>query len=107
MSVYADQPLQETPVPSLLRDVTGIEPKAQEYVFFAKNSGVSSTQRLGLYDVGGGLALFTCPAVLMPQARYLYSGGRPPRLLRAGDEGNWPVGARPQLAFWNAPWKQR
>ena len=107
MSVYDDQPLQETPVPGLLRDVTGIEPKAQEYVLFAKNSGVSSTQRLGLYDVGGGLALFTWPAELMPQAKYLYGSGRAPRLLAVAHKDDWDVEARPHLAFWNAAWKQR
>ena len=107
MSVYDDQPLQETPVPGLLRDVTGIEPQAEEYVLFAKNSGVSSTQRLGLYDVGGGLALFTWPAELKPQAQYLYERGRAPRLLIAADEDDWDVEARPHLAFRNASWQQR
>ena len=107
MSVYDDQPLQETPVPGLLRDVTGIEPQAEEYVLFAKNSGVSSTQRLGLYDVGGGLALFTWPAELKPQAQYLYERGRAPRLLAVAEEDDWDVEARPHLAFRNAAWQRR
>lgn len=107
MSVYTDLPLLETPVPDLLRDVTGIEPKPQGFVLFGKGSRVSSTQRLELCDVGGGLALFTWPTELMPQAQYLYSGERAPRLLAAAHEDNWDVEARPHLAFWNSSWKQR
>lgn len=107
MSVYSDQPLQETPVPGLLRDVTGIEPKSQGCVVFGESSRISSTQRLELYDVGGGLALFTWPAELKPQAQYLYEPGRAPRLLAMASEDDWDVEARPHLAYRNAPWQQR
>jgi len=107
MSVYTDRPLQETPVSGLLGDVTGIEPKPQGFVLLDKGNRIASTQRIELYDVGGGLALFTWPAELMPQAQYLYSGGRAARLLAVADEDDWAVEARPHLAFWNSSWKQR
>ena len=70
-------------------------------------AGVLSTQRLGLGDVGGGVAVFNWPAELRDQARYFYSGDRGPRLLEAAADGGWDVDMRPHLAYWLAPARDR
>jgi len=103
----ADLHLLETPLPDLLREVTGLEPNPSGSFAMLKGAGVRSTQRLALGDVGGGVAGFTWPAELVPQAEYLYHGGRAPRLLAAAGDGGWEVDTRPHLAFWNSSPRQR
>jgi hypothetical protein len=80
--------------------VTGVEPEQSGRYARLKGAGVRSTQRLGLGDVGGGVAVFTWPAELREQARYLYNGRRGPRLLQAAAAGGWDVDTRPHLGFW-------
>jgi hypothetical protein len=96
----ADLHLLETPDTRLLREVTGLQPETAGHVLLDKVAGVRSTQRLALGDVGGGVALFTWPAELQPQATYLYKGDRARRLLAAAAADGWEVDTRPHLAFW-------
>ena len=104
----ADLHLLDTPLPELLREVTGLEPELSgSHVRLDTGADVRSTQRLALGDVGGGVVLLTWPAELVPQAHYLYDGKRAPRLLAAARDGAWDVDARPHLAFWNSRASQR
>jgi hypothetical protein len=104
----ADEHLLDTPLPDVLRDVTGLEPEPRGVlVMLDAGVGVRSTQRLALGDVGGVVVAFTWPAELRPQAQYLYDGERAPRLLEAADHGGWEVDMRPHLAFRNSRWPQR
>jgi O-acetyl-ADP-ribose deacetylase len=96
----SDLHLLETPEPDLLHEVTGLELERSGHVLLDERTGIRSTQRLALGDVGGGIVVFTWPAELRPQARYLYRSGRAQRLLVAADEGHWKVDTRPHLAFW-------
>jgi hypothetical protein len=102
-----DGQLLESPRPELLRAVTGLEPVRGGRDVLLEPAGVRSTQRLALSDFGGGIAVFTWPAELKPQAMHLYSGGRPRRLLEAAAAGGWEVDMRPHLGFRNADWRQR
>jgi hypothetical protein len=95
----SDLHLLETPVPDLLHEVSRLEPEPSGHVLL-DGVGVRSTQRLALGDVGGGIAAFTWPAELQPQARYLYRGERAHALIDAADKGGWDVDMRPHLAFW-------
>jgi hypothetical protein len=83
-----------------LREVTGLALEASGHVMLDKGAGVRSTQRLALGDVGGGIVVFTWPAELQQQAKYLYEGDRGNRLLAAVNQDGWDVEARPHLAFW-------
>ena len=97
----ADLQLLETPVPTLLHEVTGGLPCDRRGSFATLDkTGVRSTQRLAIGDVGGGIAVFTWPAELVQQARHLYTADRAPRLLAAAGVGGWDVDMRPHLAFW-------
>lgn len=99
MRALDDRLLLGTPLPELLREITGLEPEASGHVVLA-GAGVRSTQRLAAGDVGGGVALLTWPAELQPQAKYLYSHDRARRLLKAAKDHDWLVEPRPHLAFW-------
>lgn len=104
----ADLHLLDTPVPQLLRAVTGLEPVGSGvHVLLDQRTGIRSTQRLALADVGGGIAAFTWPAELKPQALYLYDNGRGERLLEASRVAGWEVDMRPHLAFRNSRPSQR
>jgi hypothetical protein len=96
----SDLPLLETPDEALLRELSGLQPEPSSHVLLDKGLGVRATQRLAVTDVGGGIAVFTWPAELQPQAKYLYSGDRAKRLLAAAADGAWDVDLRPHLAFW-------
>src|SRR3954468_5446398 len=70
-----DLHLFATPLPDLLREVTGIEPEFSghgirgHHVLF---DDVQSTQRLAMADVGGGVLAALWPAELKTQSEYLY-----------------------------------
>jgi hypothetical protein len=68
-----------------------------------------STQRLSLQSLDRGLALYTWPAELVPQAKAMYQTGRAQRLLDflAGEPGPWRVRPNVHLAYRNAPVEQR
>ena len=104
----AEQRLLDTPLPEMLREVTGLEPeRSGSHVLLDEGAGVRSTQRLALGDVGGDVVAFTWPAELVPQARYAYDGERAPRLIAAARDGRWEVDMRPHLAFRNSRAAQR
>jgi hypothetical protein len=92
----------DSPMPELLREVTGVEPDRSRKHAMLRAAGVRSTQRLALGEVAGGVVAFTWPAELIDQAEYLYDGARAPRLLTAAREGSWEVDVRPHLAFWRS-----
>lgn len=98
----ADLHLVETPLPELLREVTGLAPVPSGVHVMLKAAGVWSTQRLALGDVAGGVVAFTWPAELQKQAEHVYNGERGPRLLEAARAGGWEVDTRPHLAFWRS-----
>jgi hypothetical protein len=102
-----DGPLLEHPLPDLVQRVTGRPPSGPRQHLQLGDLGVRSTQRLAVCDHGGGIAVFTWPAELQPQARYLYAEGRGRRLLDAAAAGAWDVDARPHLAFRNAGFRLR
>ena len=104
----AELDLLETPVPSLLRQVTG-GLKTDPHGSFAtlRAAGVRSTQRLAIGDVGGGIVVLTWPAELVEQAEHVYTAERGHRLLEAAAEGGWDVDLRPHLAFWLARPEER
>ena len=102
-----DASLLEHPLPELARRVTGRAPARTNQHVDLGDLGVRSTQRLAVCDQGGGVAMLTWPAELMPQARYLYAEGRGRRLLAAADAGGWDVEPRPHLAFRNAGYRLR
>src|SRR5437016_13356298 len=102
-----DLHLLETPLPQLLREVTGLDPEPSGGHVRLDRAGVRSTQRVAMGDVGGGIVAFTWPGELTAQARYLYDGGRAARLLRAARAGDWEVDLRPHLAFRNSRAAQR
>jgi hypothetical protein len=68
-----------------------------------------STQRLSLQSLNTGLALYTWPAELVPQAKATYQTGRAQRLLDflATKPGPWRVRPNVHLAYRNAPVEQR
>ena len=107
MRGFRDSRLLDSPRPELLEAVTGIPPDRSGRHAMLKAAGVRSTQRLGLGNVGGGVVVFTWPAELREQARYVYSGGRGARLLEAAAAGGWDVDTRPHLAYWLAPARDR
>lgn len=100
MRGLSDLHLLDTPDDGLLREVTGFDLEPSGHALLDEGAGVRSTQRLALGNVGGGIVVFTWPAELQPQAKYLYKGDRARRLLAAAAEGNWEVDPRPHLAFW-------
>jgi hypothetical protein len=104
----ADFSLLEAPDGQLLREVSGLEAEpAGTHVRLDRGLGIKSTQRLALGWVGGGVAVLTWPAELIPQAQYLYSGERAQGLLAAASEAGWDADTRPHLAFWNSSPQQR
>ena len=64
--------------------------------------GFRSTQRLGISDYAGGVAVATWPAELAPQARYLYGGGLGSALVAAAIERGWTVEPSPHIAYYTA-----
>jgi hypothetical protein len=60
-----DLHLIDSPMPELPREVTGVEPDRSGRHAMLKAAGVRSTQRLGLGEVGGGIAALTWPAELV------------------------------------------
>src|SRR5688572_1783827 len=99
-----DVGLFESPRPSLLREVSGIEPEPSGgHVLLDEHAGVRSAQRLALSDVGGGIVVALWPAELKPQAQYLYSDGRGRAMVEAARERSWDVWAVPHLAFFTSP----
>jgi hypothetical protein len=100
---FGDRHLLDDPATDLLREITGLELERDAHARIDL-AGVRSTQRLALGEVGGGIALFTWPAELKPQATYLYTGDRGARLLTAARADSWDIDARPHLAFrWARP----
>jgi hypothetical protein len=102
-----DDHLLDSPRPELLYAVTGIPPDRSGKHATLTPAGVRSTQRLGPGTVGGGVVVFTWPAELREQARYVYRGDRGARLLEAAAAGGWDVDTRPHLAYWLAPARDR
>lgn len=98
----SDLHLLESPLPELLRQVTGLSPDRSGSHVLLDELGVRSTQRLALADVGGGVVAFTWPGELSGQARYLYAAGRASELLAAARETGWEVDMRPHLGFWRS-----
>src|SRR3954471_10724728 len=100
-----DLHLFATPLPDLLREVTGIEPEFSghgirgHHVLF---DDVQSTQRLAMADVGGGVLAALWPAELKTQSEYLYGNRLAGPMLAAARERGWTTESAPQLAFRNA-----
>jgi hypothetical protein len=98
----------ESPHPTLLREISGIEPEPSGvHVLLDKHAGVQSTQRLALGDAGGGIVVALWPAELKPQADYLYTNGRGKAMVMAAREHGWDVRPSPHLAFFTSPPSQR
>ena len=102
----ADGPLLETLDSDLARQVTGLEPNERGEVILGKSAALA-TQRLAIGGHSGGIAVFTWPAELKPQAERLYRGQRGHRLLEAASAAGWEVEPRPHLAFWYAKPSER
>lgn len=102
-----DVHLFDTPLPDLLREITGIEPVPTGTHVRLDEARVRSTQRLALADIGGGIAVALWPAELQAQAEFLYQQGRAGRLIAAARERGWNVKPSPHLAFFNSRHSQR
>lgn len=108
----------ESGLRELLAKITGLDdvypekrPWTQASVGVMVNEEIRtrSTQRLSLQSLDRGLALYTWPTELMPQAKAMYRTGRAQRLLDflAGDPGPWRARPNVHLAYRGAPVEQR
>ena len=95
-----DLDIYESPRPSLLREISGLEPveKGSHVLLEA----VRSTQRLAAGDVGGTVWLGLWPAELKEQAVYLYGRHLARPMLSSALSQGWTAAATPQLAFRNS-----
>jgi hypothetical protein len=111
MTAYFGAPdldLWSSPLPDLLREVTGIEPAANEnHVRLDEHVGAETVQRLAIADSGGKAVVAMWPGELKSQARRLYSGNRAGRMIAAARSRSWYATARPALAFFNSRPSQR
>jgi hypothetical protein len=80
----------------------GLNAESGEKHVLLAGSGVVSTQRLALGDIGGGLIAALWPAELKQQAKYLYAEGRAEALIAAALSAGWTVKGSPHLGFWNS-----
>src|SRR5215471_1472825 len=100
---------------TVLREATGIadvKPERRPWiatVMLDEAIRTKSTQRISLRHQAGGLALYTFPAELKPQAEALYRTGRAQRLLDflAEHPGAWQARPNVHVAYRNARADQR
>jgi hypothetical protein len=103
-----DLELWSSPLPELLREVTGFEPEpGANHVRLDDHLGTRSAQRLALADVGGNVVAGLWPGELKAQARYLYADGRAHSMFAAARQRGWTIEPRPALAFFNSHPSQR
>jgi hypothetical protein len=103
-----DLHLFASPLPNVLREITGIEPEPREdHVRLDQHTRVRSTQRLALSAIGSGFIVGFWPAELKPQAEFLYTAGRAQKMLEAASARGWETYPSPQLAFYTSPPERR
>ncbi len=111
MTAYYGAPdldLWASPLPGLLREITGLEPEAnQNHVRLDNHLGAQSLQRLAVADSGGKAVVAMWPGELKSQALHLYSDGRAKRMIAATRARSWNAIPRPALAFFNSAPSQR
>lgn len=102
-----DIALYESPLPELLREVSGMTPVESGSHVMLDERGVRSTQRLATGDVGGSVVVALWPAELKEQATYLYGRrlGRP--VVAMALTRGWSAKPSPHLAFRNSPSRLR
>jgi hypothetical protein len=103
-----DLELWSSPLPELLRDVTGLAPEpGANHVRLDEHLGTRSVQRLALADEGGTVVAGLWPGELKAQSQYLYAEGRAHAMFAAARERGWTIEPRPALAFFNSHPSQR
>jgi hypothetical protein len=91
-----------TPLPELLREVSGIEPEPSGMHVLLDGSGVTSMQRLVIGDLAGSVLAALWPAELQGQARYVYGGDRGEAVVAAARAQGWTAAPSPHIAFFTA-----
>lgn len=82
--------------------MTGVVPDKHGAYAVLPDRDKRATQRVGLGNVGGGIAVLTWPGELRRQAQLLYDGHSASRLLAAAAAYDWEVELRPHLAYWRS-----
>jgi hypothetical protein len=103
-----DLHLFESPQPSLLREITGIEPEPLgDHVRLDRHTAIESTQRIALSALGATILVGFWPAELKGQAVFLYKDGRAQAMLKEAHAREWETYPSPQLAFYTSSPAQR
>jgi hypothetical protein len=97
----------QDPQPSLLAEISGIQPEPAGVHVLLDEHGVTSTQRLAISGFGGGLVAALWPGELKVQAEYLYGQKLGTKIVSAALERGWSADGSPHLAFRNSAPAQR
>jgi hypothetical protein len=96
-----------SPLPRLLRAVSGIEPVEKGTHVLLDAHGVRSTQRLAAGDRGGTRWVALWPGELKEQATYLYGQRLARPMIEVARANGWTAAPSPHLAFRNSPAARR
>lgn len=97
-----DIAVHQSPLPELLREVTGIATVESGTHTMLDDCGVRSTQRLAIGDVGGQVVAALWPAELKEQAVFLYGRRLGRTMIAAARSRGWSAEPSPHLAFRNS-----